>query len=236
MESATGLSARRFADKMLCMSAAVSNVVPPSSPPARYQPLVIVLTLAAAGILLDRFWPLCLWAWWTATAVGLGCWFWAWRSERVRLGSLALCLAMAATAGAWHHCRWYLLTGDDLGRYARVKAQPTCIEAIALRMPRRLPTPAFDPMQMLPPRQDCRLDVDLLAVRDGASWRLASGRATLEVRGPPPEVHAGDRLRCFARLSAPAAPHNPAHSTTPPNCVPRAFTAVCWPRFRSAFR
>jgi competence protein ComEC len=207
--SSVGLSPGRFAGKMLGMSAAVSNVVPPSSPPARYQPLVIVLAAAAAGILLDRFGPLRVWAWWMIAAGGLGCWLLAWRSARVWLGSLALCLAMAATAGAWHHCRWYLLASDDLGRYGRVKPQPTCVEAIAVRMPRRLPLPAFDPMQMLPPREGCRLDVDAVAVRDGANWRPASGKATLEVRGPPPEVHAGDRFRCFARLSAPAGPRNP---------------------------
>jgi competence protein ComEC len=191
------------------MSVALPNAVPPSSPPSRYQPLVTVLAVAAAGILLDRFWPLPLWAWWTMMAVGLGGWLLAWRRGPVLLGGLALCLAVAATAGAWHHCRWYLLASDDLGRYARVKPQPTCIEAVAARMPRRSPTPAFDPMQALPPTEGCRLEVDVVAVRDGAKWRPASGQTTLAVRGSPPDVHAGDRLRCFAHFSVPASPHNP---------------------------
>ncbi len=192
---------------MLRMSATVSNA--PSSPSARYQPLVIVLTAAAAGILLDRVWPLPLGVWGAMTAGGVAGWLLAWRRQWPLLGSLVLYLAIAATAAAWHHCRWYLLAGDELGRYARVKPQPACIEAVAVRMPRRFPTPGFDPMQMLPPTEHSRLEVDVVAIRDGASWRPASGRAMIEVRGPPPEVHAGDRLRCFVRLSAPAPPHNP---------------------------
>lgn len=192
---------------MLGMSAVVSNTS--SSPPAPYQPLVIVLTATAAGILLDRFSPLPLRIWGALAVGSVVCWPLAWRRGRLLLGSLALCMAIAATAAAWHHCRWYLLASDDLGRYARVKAQPACIEAVAVRMPRRLPTPEFDPLQMFAPTEQSRLEVDVVGVRDGASWRSASGRATIEVRGPSPEVHAGDRLRCFVRLSAPAPPHNP---------------------------
>ena len=191
------------------MSAPLPNAAPPPSPPPRYQPLVVVLAVAVAGVLLDRFWPLPLWAWWAMAAAGLALWLLAsWRAQVV-LGGLALCLAVAATAGAWHHCRWYLIACDDLGRYGRAKAQPTCVEALVVQMPRRSPTQAFDPLQMLPPKEDWRLEVDLVAVRDGSCWRPASGRATLYVQGPPPQIGAGDRIQCFARLSAPPGPRNP---------------------------
>ena len=116
---------------------------------------------------------------------------------------------MAATAGAWHHCRWYLTADDDLGRFARRKAEPACVEAVVAQMPRPLPTPASDPLRMMPATEGCRIEVDLLAVRDGSCWRGASGRTTIEVQGPPPEVRAGDRVRCFAHLSAPQGPQNP---------------------------
>ena len=47
---------------------------PSPLPEPRYQPLVIVLTAAVAGILADRFWPLPLAAWWTLAAAGLVLW------------------------------------------------------------------------------------------------------------------------------------------------------------------
>lgn len=188
----------------------------PAEPP--YQPLVVVLTAVAAGILCDRFWPLPLWAWWTMALGGLAAWLapllvrrWLQLGEMPRLlfSNAAMLLAVAATTAAWHHCRWYLRAEDDLGRYALRKAQPICVEATAVRMPRVLPTPPFDPMRMMPPTEGSRLEVDVAAVRDGSQWRRASGRATLLVQGPPPQVRAGDRLRCFARLSAPLGPQNP---------------------------
>ena len=89
------------------------------------------------------------------------------------------------------------------------RREPACVEAVVARMPRPLPTPASDPLRMMPAKEGCRLEVDLLAVRDGSCWRGASGRTTIQVYGPPPEVRAGDRVRCFAHLSAPQGPQNP---------------------------
>ena len=54
-----------------------------------------------------------------------------------------------------------------------------------------------------------RLDVELLAVRDAAKWRRASGRANLLVEGTLPDVEAGDRLQVFAQLTAPSPVRNP---------------------------
>ena len=54
-----------------------------------------------------------------------------------------------------------------------------------------------------------RLDVELVALRNGAAWQPASGRARLTVHGLPPAIASGDRLRVFGHLSAPSAPQNP---------------------------
>ena len=192
----------------------------------RYHPLVIVLVAAAAGIIFDRHWPLRVEAWWVLAAGGLTAW------TAIRLGrqlycrllpaaptrdvsasdflvslagNVALLLAVAAAAGAWHHCRWNLFAADDLGLFARRKAEPACFEAVAVERPRELP-PSVESWSSL---KGSRLLVDLIALRDGAEWRPVSGRATLLVHGEPPKVEAGDRLRCFARLSAPSVPFNP---------------------------
>ncbi len=118
-------------------------------------------------------------------------------------------LAVAATAAAWHHCRWYRFAADDLGCYARRKAQPVCVKAVAVAAPRAIPPPAPDPMQVIPQADVSRLDVDLVTLRNGAAWQPISGRARLTVQGSAPHVAAGDRLCLFATLSAPSAPQNP---------------------------
>lgn len=200
------------------MAAPSSNPASSHAAEPPYQPLVVVLAAASLGIVADRFWPLPLGAWWTMAVGGLTAWAILARPAllgRFRLGrqlhltNATLLLAAAATAAAWHHCCWYLLAADDLGCFARRKAEPVCVEALAVKMPRRLPTPAFDPLRMMPPNEGSRLEVDVLAVRDGANWRPASGRATLLVQGSPPQLRAGDRVRCFAKLSMPQGPQNP---------------------------
>ena len=108
---------------------------------ARYQPIVIVLAAVVVGILADRVRPIPLAAWWTVAVAGLGLWLLVPASRRASLllRNVALLLAVAATAGAWHHCRWHLFADDDLGRYASRKPLPICVEAVALESPRALP-------------------------------------------------------------------------------------------------
>ena len=195
------------------MPAPASNTPKNSRPEPRYQPLVIVLTAAAAGILLDRCRPLSLATWCVAAAVGVG----LWGIIRLRfknrvaavLSSILLLTAVVATAGAWHHCRWNLFADDDLGRYARRDVQPVCVEAVAVESPRILPPAAADPMQVMKARKGVRLHVDVVSLRNGAAWQPASGRATLVILGEPPVIEAGDRLHCVGRFSAPERPQNP---------------------------
>ena len=191
------------------MSAELSKPISPRAATPRYQPLVVVLAASSVGVVCDRFWPLPLGAWWTVAIAGLCLWLLAWRARRLPVAAVLLLLAVVATAGAWHHCRWNLFAADDLGRFARRKAEPVCVEAVALGTPRRVPPPAPDPMQMMRPGDCSRFEVDLVALRNGATWQPVSGRAMLLVQGEPPKIEAGDRLRCFARLSAPPEPQNP---------------------------
>ncbi len=214
------------------MSAPPLDAAEKPAPGPRYHPLVIVLVAAASGIIFDRHWPLRVEAWWVLAAVWLAAWIAIRLGRQFRLGrqlycrllpaaptrdaptsdflvsfisNVALLLAVAAAAGAWHHCRWNLFAEDDLGLFARRKAEPTCIEAIAVERPRVLP-PSVESWSTL---KGSRLLVDLVAIRDRAEWRPVSGRATLLMHDDDPRIEAGDRLRCFARLSAPPVPLNP---------------------------
>ena len=55
-------------------------------------------------------------------------------------------VCLASLGGAWHHCRFNLFAGDELGLYAHEHPQPVCVKAIALVRPRRSPAPPFDPL------------------------------------------------------------------------------------------
>lgn len=194
------------------MSDAKSQTPRPKLPKTRYQPLVIVLTAVALGILIDRSFPLPFAAWWLLAAAAVLLWTIVvpvLRCDRPILGAVLLLLALAAAAGAWHHYRWNLFPDDDLGRYAGREARPVCVEAIAIESPRALPPRKPSPMQARPASDGTRFRVDLVSLRNGSTWQPVSGRANLLVIGKPPDVEAGDRIRCFARLSSPDGPSNP---------------------------
>ncbi len=175
----------------------------------RYQPLVIVLAAVCAGIVAERFYPMPVFACWTAAVVALAVWFCLWRYHRERTAAVLLMLAVAATAASWHHCRWRLFDDDELGRYARAEVQPVCVEAVALTSARAVHTPESNPMRAIPTSARSRVDLKLTGLRDGARWRKVSGRTTLQLYDRPPDVRPGDRLRIFCQLSAPPVPHNP---------------------------
>ncbi len=176
---------------------------------ARYQPLVIVLVAGCAGIVADRMWGLPAAMWLTTAGIAWVAWLVCWRFRWCRTAGIALLASVTACAGLWHHVRWNRFALDDLGCYARSQDRPTCVDAIALKGPRRLPAPEFNPMRIIPPVDRTRVEVKMIGIRDRARWRPASGRARLTVDGHLLGVHAGDRLRIFAQLSAPDPPHNP---------------------------
>ena len=175
----------------------------------RYQPLVIVLAAVAAGIFCDAKSPLAAPAWWAIAAAGWSAWLLLWRGRHDRSAGVVLWIALAALGGAWHHCRWCLFADDELGIYAREAAQPTCVEAVVVRGPRRVPAPPYDPLCAIQRGDQTRLEVDVTRLRDGEAWRPASGRVKLWVEGHLLGVHAGDRLRVVGQVSAPTTAHNP---------------------------
>jgi competence protein ComEC len=185
---------------------AVEKKAPTSS---SYQPLVVVAAVVSLGVVLDRYLPV-RWTFWWFLAAGLWCvWLAAWRARRQGVAGVAMLVCLAAAGAAWHQACWSLFASDDLGALAAESAQPMCVEAVALRGPRRVPAPEFDPLRPVATSDRTRLKLRITGVRDAETWQPASGIATLDVAGHLLGVEAGDRLQVFAQLRAPQGPLNP---------------------------
>lgn len=184
------------------------------------MPLPIVLAAVAAGIALDRFYPLPVCFWLSASVFALAAWLLVFRSCGSKTAAVLILLAVACAAGGRHHFRWSLVVENDLaflvspqGQPARI-AQPVCLRAVVTGGPRRLPAPPYDPMRIIPSIDRTRLELRVTECRHGSSsggntWRPASGRATLFVDGHVLGIHAGDHVEVFATLRRAAPPRNP---------------------------
>jgi len=174
-----------------------------------YQPLVPPVAAVAGGIGVDRLWPQPAGVWFLVAAVAIAVWWAIWRRGRDGVAAVTLLLACGATGALWHHCCWSLFPRDELGHFARRAAQPVCLEVVALKSARFVPPAPPDPLRSLPATESTRVDVEACAIRDGSTWRTASGRAELIIGGRRDDLRAGDRLRVFADLRAPRQAENP---------------------------
>ncbi|MGE0607555.1 MAG: ComEC/Rec2 family competence protein [Pirellulales bacterium] len=173
-----------------------------------YEPLVIALTAACAGVAADRLLP---WGagWWWLTVMALAGWWWLWRRGSFRAASAILWLSILSLFAAWNHLHWFLADAHELALFAQEEPSPAALEVVAVSGPRRSPAPPFDPLRAIPRVDHTRLEVAVRGIRDGGGWRPASGRALLIVDGHLLGVHAGDRLRLFGHVARPRSPGNP---------------------------
>jgi competence protein ComEC len=193
-------------------AAATSNAEPASAPSARYHPLVIVLTAAAAGIVVDRYRPLTLTAWCVIAASALGFWSVADRRRKQVVGSAVLFIAIAALAAGWHHDRWNLFGANDIGLFAKSRQEPVYIEAVALETPQASLRLEPNPLRLARLDGEVRFNVEVTAIRNGSQWQAASGHAAFTVEGPVPHLMVGDCFRAFAHLLPPDHALNPGEA------------------------
>ncbi len=188
----------------------------------RYQPLTTVLVAVCGGIVFDRYVGLPLMAWWAVVAGTLVVWLALRRRCLDAAAGLVLLVGVAGCGGAWFHSCWNLFAADELGRFAGVRPQPVCLEAVVLTEPARWNARSPSPMQMVSLGDRTRLEIRPVRIRDavtvaslpkqetaGARWRRVSGQARLSVDGHLLGVHAGDRIEVFGELSAPSPACNP---------------------------
>jgi competence protein ComEC len=126
-----------------------------------------------------------------------------------RTASLVVLAAVAAIGGAWHHDRWSLFGEDEVGLMVTERIRPLVLEGVALHSPRWSPAPAPTALRTVPKGDETELMVRVTRVRDGQTWRPASGRAFMDIDGHLLGVQAGDRLKIMALASQPMKPLNP---------------------------
>lgn len=189
----------------------------------RYQPLVILLLAAAAGIIVDRYGrPQYLAAgveslggsawfmvWWAAAGICLALSWLIARRDRDRLSAWLLLVAVASVGGAWHHLSWFNYERDELARFAELNPEPVCVEAIACESAERVSAPKQTPLRAIPATERSRLMLAVTRIRDGRGWRAASGACQLAVSGHVLWARPGDKLRIFGQLARVAPPLNP---------------------------
>jgi competence protein ComEC len=206
------------------------------SPPAlrrwpRYQPLALTASAVAAGIAGDRYWSPPVAEWLMAGFLAWCAWFvirgevanrlpgmpsfaprknlLSYSERRLRLSTMCLLVSLAAVGGGWHHLRWNLFGRHELALFTGEYAQPVCLEAIAIGSPRHIPARPSNPLAAIPRRDRSRFVARVVALRDGDTWRPASGMTQVWVDGVIDHVHRGDRLKIVGQISAQAGPQNP---------------------------
>ncbi len=141
------------------------------APPLLYLPMLLALLPVCVGICISyyllRGLSHAFEIQWCLSLFGLLAWFGFRKASHDRFAMIPLCLALAAAAGAWHDLRRNYFSVDELARYATQSPQPVCCEALAVGAPQPVPAPPFDPLRSIPPSPQCRLLVDVVALRNG---------------------------------------------------------------------
>lgn len=164
--------------------------------------------------------------WWLCGVAALAAWGWAVHAGRPARAAVWLLAGGFAAAAGWSTVRSSLFAADDLAWCLSESPQPVAVEGIVFESPRPLITQAVDQLRRgtgrpgSPRCHECVLVVR--AVRDGLSWRPASGRATviLDSHGPPDHgatghgglttrLRVGTRVRLLGRGLRPSPPLNP---------------------------
>ncbi|MDX1946394.1 MAG: ComEC/Rec2 family competence protein [Pirellulaceae bacterium] len=174
-----------------------------------YHPLLLLLIAVAVGIAVDRWWPQPALVWLGAGLGALALWLPLWLARCERLASACLLAAWLMTGAGWGHDQWNLFREDEIGRMVREEIRPIAVEALAITSPRWIPAPTATALRTIPKGDETEVYLWITAVRDGPTWRPASGWALMDVDGHLLGVRAGDRIRIMALGSRPQLPLNP---------------------------
>jgi competence protein ComEC len=175
----------------------------------RWPPLVAPAMAAAAGIVVDRRWPLAAEIWWLLAASAALMWWLAFRRRHRGAATSLLLVSTALAAAAWGHDRWHRFPQDEIGRFTAPEPQPAAMRLTALSEPIWVPAPPPSALRTGPQGDESELQVRLTHLRQGSRWQAVSGEAKLTVQGHLLGVRAGDQLLAYVDLVEPSPPMNP---------------------------
>lgn len=143
------------------------------------------------------------------SALALLGWAMVWRVERDRLAGGFLLASLGLLASAWVGAGWRWFEVNDVGRYARLDAEPVALRGVVVGSPTVYPAKESSPFQAIPPSDRTVVEIDVTGIRNAEDWRVAAGRCELSLAGRSEGLRPGDRVRVFGQLRAPSPARNP---------------------------
>lgn len=171
-----------------------------SAASVRYRPMLLIFAALACGVWGDDAWAPPAAVWLLLAAGGGLTWLMLWL-RRAKLATAPLLLLVAAAGGLRHQASLASLSVNDLGASVPSAPAPLVLEATALTGARIAPPAELTPFSPRARRSQTRLLVRVDRVRDGQSWRPASGKGWLTIEGERSEIGAGDRLHILGEYS-----------------------------------
>ncbi len=181
----------------------------PSSRVPMYQPLLRVLLAVASGIALSLWLAIPLLLWSTALLLLSVGWAASFRRRAFGRSGILVLLIVACCGGIWFEYQTSWISPDDIGRLARSRPAPVCLQGVVASSPDWV-SAASDPGGFAAKRATrTRFSLKVTAIRDGQEWIPASGRVEVFVDGQSSGLVAGDRISVAGNLNGIAAPGNP---------------------------
>jgi competence protein ComEC len=191
-----------------------------------YQPAVLIFLAFGMGIGLDRWLDVpglisllaslaCLVGWWFLSRNSLRC---SRRISNERNRWFELCLTVLLLGGLvfagafWHHGRWNWFGVNEIRHFAGQDAKPCCIEADVVSEPKwSVATNEFVSRSSDEAAEvvRTRFTLKVRRIRDGQSWRAASGMLDLLIHEKTDHIRSGNRIVVFGKLVASSPPTNP---------------------------
>jgi competence protein ComEC len=173
------------------------------------QPLVLVALSVCAGIVFDRFVDCGVLPYVLLGLTCVACCFFSLRRFRYQISCAFLLLAWSCIAGLWHHSQWNWYPDDDLQSFTEADSVLACLKVKLVSEPRMVAAKVEDVLNPVPSSARTRILTQVHSIRDGQSWRPATGFAELIVHANCPDLRSGEEVTVYGRLIGSDSTRNP---------------------------
>lgn len=172
-------------------------------PRARSAPLAPFAIAAIIGVLIDRGemgFETTTWAWLAGVAALIAL---ATADKRKSISRIVVCIAFCALFAGRHHQIWFDLAPEDIARENFDSPEPVVALGTVLDVVAYRPGGGFSGTGT------SRTDLAVEALREGETWRGATGTVAVALAGDRTDLRAGDRVIATGLLGRIAPPLNP---------------------------